>query len=186
MWDYIKLLLLALVVIAAGYAASNARDLAYQVHAILVLLIAAGVFVYTLRGMDEPVHAPQGEYMDDVIRVGVILTAFWGAVGFLMGTWIAFELAFPSLNFTWAEGYMNFGRLRPLHTSAVIFAFGGTGLLTTSFYVVQRTSGARLFGGNLAWFVFWGYQIFILLTQRSFLFFQQACTMTQCYMLCFW
>ena len=54
---------------------------------------------------------------------------------------------------------MNFGRLRPLHTSAVIFAFGGNALIATSFYVVQRTSAARLWGGNLAWFVFWGYQL---------------------------
>ncbi len=168
MWDYIKLLLLAAVVFAAGYAANNARDIAYQVHAILVVLIAAGVFVYTLRSMGGAKKAPETGYMDGPIKIGVILTAFWGAVGFLVGTWIAFALAFPELNFSWAEGYMNFGRLRPLHTSAVIFAFGGTGLLTTSFYVVQRTSGARLFGGNLAWFVFWGYQIVILLAATGY------------------
>jgi len=64
---------------------------------------------------------------------------------------------------------MNFGRLRPLHTSAVIFAFGGTGLLASSFYVVQRTSAARLWGGGLAWFVLWGYQFFILLAATSYI-----------------
>ena len=64
---------------------------------------------------------------------------------------------------------MNFGRLRPLHTSAVIFAFGGNALIATSFYVVQRTSAARLWGGNLAWFVFWGYQLFIVLAATGYL-----------------
>jgi len=71
-------------------------------------------------------------------------------VGFLAGVFIAFQLAYPQLNFEWAQGYANFGRLRPLHTSAVIFAFGGNALIATSFYVVQRTSAARLWGGNLA------------------------------------
>ncbi len=80
---------------------------------------------------------------------------------------IAYQLAFPQLNFEWAQGYMNFGRLRPLHTSAVIFAFGGTGLITTSFYVVQRTSAARLWGGGLASFVFWGYQFSLFWRQPA-------------------
>jgi cytochrome c oxidase cbb3-type subunit 1 len=89
--------------------------------------------------------------------------------GFLVGTYIAFQLAFPALNLEWAQPYANFGRLRPLHTSAVIFAFGGNALIATSFYVVQRTSAARLFGGNLSWFVFWGYQLFIVLAATGYL-----------------
>jgi cytochrome c oxidase cbb3-type subunit 1 len=64
---------------------------------------------------------------------------------------------------------LNFGRLRPLHTSAVIFAFGGNALLAASFYIVQRTSAARLWGGNLAWFVFWGYQLFIVMAATGYL-----------------
>jgi cytochrome c oxidase cbb3-type subunit 1 len=99
----------------------------------------------------------------------VIATALWGVVGFLAGVFNAFQLAFPGLNFDWAEGYANFGRLRPLHTSAVIFAFGGNALIATSFFVVQRTSAARLWGGNLAWFVFWGYQLFIVLAATGYL-----------------
>lgn len=59
--------------------------------------------------------------------------------------------------------------MRPLHTSAVIFAFGGNALIATSFYVVQRTSRARLFGGDLGWFVFWGYQLFIVLAATGYL-----------------
>lgn len=169
MGNYIKLIVLGLITIFALIAVNNARDLAYQVHAILIALISIGLFIYTLRRTDEPAQpAPANEYMDDVIRAGVIATAFWGVVGFLAGVFIASQLAFPSLNFEWADGYMNFGRLRPLHTSAVIFAFGGNALIATSFFVVQRTSAARLWGGNLAWFVFWGYQLFIVLAATGY------------------
>src|SRR6056297_2186549 len=145
MLNYIKLIALGLITLFAMIAASYARDLAYQVHAIIIMAVSAGLFLWTLRNTDEPVPAATLEtsYMDGVIRYGVIATAFWAVVGFLAGTFIAFQLAFPGLNFDWAQGYANFGRLRPLHTSAVIFAFGGNALIATSFYVVQRTSAAQ-------------------------------------------
>ena len=89
----------------------------------------------------------EGEtYLDGVVRAGVIATVFWGIAGFLVGLILALQLAFPVLNFDLP--FTNFGRLRPLHTSAVIFAFGGNALLATSFYVVQRTCQARLALGN--------------------------------------
>lgn len=172
MSNYIKLIVLGLVTLFAMIATNYARDLAYQVHAVIVMLVAGGLFLYTLRHTGEAVPAAgslQNEYFDSVVRAGVIATAFWGVVGFLVGTFIAFQLAFPVLNFEWAQGFANFGRLRPLHTSAVIFAFGGNALIATSFYVVQRTSAARLWGGNLAWFVFWGYQLFIVLAATGYL-----------------
>ena len=170
MWNTIKLVALGVSTLIAAIAANLGRDLAYQVHAIIILAVAGGLFVWILRRVDEPVARPAtNEYMDGVIRAGVIATAFWGAVGFLAGTWIAFQLAFPQLNFEFLQGVGNFGRLRPLHTSAVIFAFGGNALICTSFYVVQRTSAARLWGGNLAWFVFWGYQLFIVLAATGYL-----------------
>ena len=88
----------------------------------------------------------------------------------MVGVVIAFQLAFPSLNLgNVTEGILNFGRLRPLHTSAVIFAFGGNALIMTAFYVVQRTSAARLWGGNLGWFVFWGWQLMIVLAASSYI-----------------
>ena len=173
MSNYIKLIALGLVTLFAMIGTNYARDLAYQVHAIIVMLVAGGLFLYTLRRTGEAKPAAgslQNEYFDSVVRAGVVATAFWGVVGFLVGTFIAFQLAFPVLNFEWAQGFANFGRLRPLHTSAVIFAFGGNALIATSFYVVQRTSAARLWGGNLAWFVFWGYQLFIVLAATGYLF----------------
>ena len=169
MVNYFKLIALGLITFFALIAANYARDVAYMVHAWIISGVSFGLFIWVLRGMGtEKVHA-QDEYMDDVIRYGVIATAFWGVVGFLAGVFIAFQLAFPALNFEWAQGYANFGRLRPLHTSAVIFAFGGNALIATSFYVVQRTSAARLWGGNLGWFVFWGYQLFIVLAATGYL-----------------
>ncbi|MFV2053947.1 cytochrome-c oxidase, cbb3-type subunit I [Aliiroseovarius sp. YM-037] len=171
MMNYIKLIVLGLIALCAAIAANYARDLGYQVHALIVMLVAGGMFLWTLRNTDEPVKvSASAAYMDDVIRAGAIATAFWGVVGFLVGTFIAFQLAFPALNFESLQGFANFGRLRPLHTSAVIFAFGGNALICTSFYVVQRTSAARLWGGNLAWFVFWGYQLFIVLAATGYLF----------------
>ncbi len=167
--EAVKLVTLALITLMAAIAANFARDIAYQVHAAIVMLVAGGLFLYTLRQVDEPRAPAETGYADGVVRAGVIATSFWGVTGFLVGVIIALQLAFPALNFAWAEGYANFGRLRPLHTSAVIFAFGGNALISTSFYVVQRTSAVRLWGGNLSWFVFWGYQLFIVLAATGYL-----------------
>ncbi len=169
MLDYAKLIVLAVVALVAAIAANFAHDLPYQVNAIQVMIAAAVTFLFMLRRVDEPRPAhDQRQYMDDVIRAGVIATAFWGIVGFLVGVVIAFQLAFPALNIDHTMGILNFGRLRPLHTSAVIFAFGGNALIMSSFYVVQRTCAARLWGGNLAWFVFWGWQLMIVLAASSY------------------
>ncbi|WP_116086286.1 cytochrome-c oxidase, cbb3-type subunit I [Tropicimonas sp. IMCC34011] len=167
---YLRLAGLAVIALLAAIAADQGHDLAYRVHGALVMLVAGGLFLWELRRAEEvrPVVDISG-YMDGPIRAGVIATAFWGVAGFLVGVFIALQLAFPALNFDWSQGYANFGRLRPLHTSAVIFAFGGNALIATSFYVVQRTSAARLWGGNSAWFVFWGYQLFIVLAATGYL-----------------
>ncbi len=106
-------------------------------------------------------------YNDDVVRYFTIAAVFWGIAGFTVGLLIALQLAFPSLNF---EPFLNFGRLRPLHTSAVIFAFGGSALFATSYYVVQRTCRTVLWGGKwLPLFTFWGYQAFILMAGLGYL-----------------
>jgi cytochrome c oxidase cbb3-type subunit I len=170
MWDYIKIAIFGAIAVLAAIAANYAHDLAYMVNALTVMLAALAAFVWALRTAEverpEPVH----EYNDGVVRAGVIATSIWGIVGFLVGVTIAFQLAFPSLNFSeLTHGYMNFGKMRPLHTSAVIFAFGGNALIMSSFYVVQRTSAARLWGGNLAWFVFWGYQLVIVLAATGYI-----------------
>tara|TARA_R110000850_G_scaffold136834_2_gene258046 strand:- start:19737 stop:21104 length:1368 start_codon:yes stop_codon:yes gene_type:complete len=89
------------------------------------------------------------------------MTVVWGIVGMAMGVFIASQLVWPELNF--GLPWTSFGRLRPLHTNAVIFAFGGSALFATSYYVVQRTSQARLVSDGLAAFTFWGWQLVIVL-----------------------
>ncbi len=106
-------------------------------------------------------------YNEDVVRKFVLAATFWGVIGFIAGTFIAFQLAFPALNL--GLEWTTFGRLRPVHTSAVIFAFGGSIMFATSFYVVQRTCRTPLFGGKLlANLIFWGYQLFILLAASGY------------------
>jgi cytochrome c oxidase cbb3-type subunit 1 len=100
-------------------------------------------------------------YNDTVVRQFTIMTVVWGIVGMLVGVIIAAQLIWPQIG----EGipWLSFGRLRPLHTNAVIFAFGGSILFATSYYVVQRTCQTRLFGGFLVPFTFWGWQAIIVL-----------------------
>jgi len=100
-------------------------------------------------------------YNYKVVRQFAIMTVVWGIVGMLVGVVIAAQLAFPILNFDLP--WTSFGRLRPLHTNAVIFAFGGSALFATSYYVVQRTTQARLISDKLAAFTFWGWQAVIVL-----------------------
>ena len=98
-----------------------------------------------------------------VVRQFAIMTVVWGIVGMLVGVIIAAQMAMPSAHiFNLDLPWFHFGRLRPLHTNAVIFAFGGSALFATSYYVVQRTCQARLFGGPLVAFTFWGWQLVIL------------------------
>jgi len=106
------------------------------------------------------VPAPE-VYNDRVVRQFAIMTIVWGIVGMAVGAVIAAELIWPDLNF--GIPWLAYGRLRPLHTTAVIFAFGGSALFATSYYVVQRTCHVRLFSDALASFTFWGWQLVIVL-----------------------
>jgi len=99
-------------------------------------------------------------YNDRVVRQFAIMTVVWGVVGMTVGVLIAAQLVWPALNFD--IPYLTYSRLRPLHTNAVIFAFGGSALFATSYYVVQRTCHVRLFGDKLAAFTFWGWQAVIV------------------------
>jgi len=149
-------------------AAAFAHDKPFASHMwVLVFVLLISVMVLLRRANFDPLPiVDPSAYMDEPVRYGVIATMFWAVVGLLVGVVIALQLAYPALN---VEPWFNFGRIRPLHTSAVIFAFCGNALLTTSFYVVQRTTRARLFGGDLVWFVFWGYQLFIVMAATGYL-----------------
>jgi cytochrome c oxidase cbb3-type subunit I len=103
----------------------------------------------------------QSSYNDTVVRQFAIMTVVWGIVGMLVGLLIAAQLIWPVLNFD--QPWLTYSRLRPLHTNAVIFAFGGSALFATAYYVVQRTCHVRLAFGKLASFTFWGWQTVIVL-----------------------
>ena len=163
-----------LAMLAAIAAAVAAADRGFAASATIIAIVAF-VMIWLNASRFDPMgkargffRMPEGptRYDDDPIRWGVIATVFWGVVGFLVGVFIALQLAFPALNL---EPYLSFGRVRPLHTSAVIFAFGGNILIASSFYVVQRTSRAQLAFPSLARFVFWGYQLFIVLAATGYL-----------------
>lgn len=100
-------------------------------------------------------------YNYTVVKQFSVMTVIWGIVGMLVGVIIAAQLAWPELNM--GVPWLSYGRLRPLHTNAVIFAFGGSALFATSYYVVQRTCQVRLFSDGLAAFTFWGWQLVIVL-----------------------
>ncbi len=162
-----------LITFVAVVLSALAQDALFAFHMALVAVMAGGAAIWRMRTIDYsqtaaiPLNPIKTGYMDSVIRAGLIATVFWGVVGFLVGVYIALQLAYPQLNLDLP--WTTFGRLRPLHTSAVVFAFGGNALIMTSFYVVQRTTGARLWNDGLAWFVFWGYQVFIVLAATGYL-----------------
>ncbi len=99
-------------------------------------------------------------YNDKIVRQFSVMAIVWGVVSMLVGVFIAAQMAWPELNFGIA--WLSFGRLRPLHTNAAIFAFGGCALFATSYYVVQRTCQVRIISDKLAAFHFWGWQAVIL------------------------
>ena len=154
--------------------ASQAHTTEYAFHAYLFCAGSiAAVFAIVNRYFDRDAELPplvidgRPNYNFGPVKFATLASVFWGIAGFTVGLWAALELAFPVLNFDLP--WLSFGRIRPLHTSAVIFAFGGNVLLATSFYVVQRTSHARLVGDVAPWFVILGYNFFIVIAGTGYL-----------------
>jgi cytochrome c oxidase cbb3-type subunit I len=109
------------------------------------------------------------EYDDSAIRLFAIASLFWAFIGMSVGFIIALQLSFPALNLDYA--WSTFGRLRPVHTNGVIFAFGGNVLMATSLYVVQRTCQVRLAWGSIVnHVIFYGYQMFLIVSLSGYLF----------------
>ena len=165
-------LLVGAVSFAVLLIAANAVDPMMAAHAWIFFfltvsgLLITGFWAGTLqkRNPFDPAF-----YEDTIVKFGVAAAMFWGIAGFTVGLIIALQLTFPNVFYFPDLGWTNFGRLRPLHTSAVIFAFGGNVLIATSFYVVQRTCRTRLAGGMWPWFVFWGYNLFIVIAGTGYL-----------------
>ncbi|MCK1482383.1 cytochrome-c oxidase, cbb3-type subunit I [Bradyrhizobium sp. 193] len=155
-------------------ASAKALDAPFAFHAALSAAASlAAVFCIINRYLDRPAALPPAEingrpnYNMGPIKFSSVMAMFWGIAGFLVGLIIASQLAWPALNFDLP--WTSFGRLRPLHTSAVIFAFGGNVLIATSFYVVQKSCRVRLTGDLAPWFVVVGYNFFILIAGTGYL-----------------
>jgi len=165
-------LLVGVVALGALIIAANAADPMMAAHAWLFFFLTVGGLLITglwAGARDGRNPFDPAFYEDTIVKFGVAASMFWGIAGFLVGLIIALQLSFPGLFYFPELGWTNFGRLRPLHTSAVIFAFGGNVLIATSFYVVQRTCRTRLAGGMWPWFVFWGYNLFIVIAGTGYL-----------------
>jgi cytochrome c oxidase cbb3-type subunit 1 len=154
--------------------ATRAYEPAYAFHAYLFALAsAAAIFTIINRYFSRPAEPVPQEidgkpnYNLGPVKFASMAAVFWGVAGFLVGLIVALQLAYPILNFDLP--WISFGRLRPLHTSAVIFAFGGNVLLATSLYIVQRTCRARLAGDLAPWFVVLGWNFFIVIAGTGYL-----------------
>ncbi|MBI5128159.1 MAG: cytochrome-c oxidase, cbb3-type subunit I [Rhodopseudomonas palustris] len=165
-------LVFTLTTVLCVYAAIFAKDAPFAFHAALGAAFSAwAVFAIITRYSRRTGLPPQEingvpNYNLGPIKFLSFMAMFWGIAGFTVGLYIALELAYPGLN---VAQWVNFGRLRPLHTSAVVFAFGGNVLLATSFYVVQRTTRARIAGDLAPWFVAIGYNFFIVIAGTGYL-----------------
>jgi cytochrome c oxidase cbb3-type subunit I len=167
---------LAFVALAVSsiFVAARAYTPEYAFHAWLAAAASvATVFAIVNRYYERPAQLPpltiegKPNYNMGPVKFATVAAVVWGIAGFSVGLWAALELAFPVLNFDLP--WISFGRIRPLHTSAVIFAFGGNVLLGTSFYVVQRTCRARLASDIAPWFVVLGYNFFIVIAGTGYL-----------------
>ncbi len=161
-------ILLIMFVVGAVMTVAGRADL-FSVHGALVMVAAlAGIF-WVGSGYYSPEPSPDrlNQYYDDPSKVGIILSMGWAVIAMFVGDWVAWLLVNPNLTFD--AGWASFGRLRPVHTSGVIFGFGGNALIATSFYVMQRTCRARLPGQLSPWFVLLGYNLFCVIAATGYL-----------------
>ncbi len=135
----------------------------------IVLLSAMAGLVWLVRHFDDPAPGPGRltQYYDTPSKLGILLAMGWAVAGMAIGDWVAWLMVFPDATFD--AGWASFGRLRPLHTSAVIFGFGGNALIATSFHVLQRTSQARLCDQISPLFVLLGFNLFIVVAGVGYL-----------------
>ena len=161
-------LLVLLGVIGLSMAAAGHGD-PLGIHGFIILAASTGVAFVVLSASHggQPDPARLSQYYDDPTKLGIVLAMAWAVAGLAVGVWVASLLAWPDLTFDAA--WASFGRLRPIHTTAVIFGFGGNALIATSLHVLQRTTRARLPDQFSPWFVLLGYNLFCILAVTGYL-----------------
>lgn len=163
-------LLVSILVATGGFALAIAgRNDPIGAHGVIILLFGLACALLVVRVLHEPEPGEEQltEYYDEPTKAGIVLSIAWAVVGMFFGVWVSALLAWPDLTFD-AE-WASFGRIRPVHTSGVIFGFGGNALIATSFHVLQRTSQARLPGQFAPWFVLIGYNLFCVVAASGYL-----------------
>jgi len=162
------LLLLLLGACGVFFGIVGAHD-PIGIHGWLTTAYCAVVLAFLLAGWRSPAPSPGRltEYYDDPSKAGIFLAMVWAMIGMGAGDWVAWMLAYPDATFDGA--WATFGRMRPVHTTGVIFGFGGNALIATSLHVLQRTSRARLADQISPWFVLVGYNLFCLLAVTGYL-----------------
>ena len=137
-------------------------------HGFIVMLSGIGLLFVVMAGYyaPEPGEARLRNYYDSPSKAGIVIAMVWAVFAMFIGDWVAWLLAYPELTFDAA--WASFGRLRPVHTTGVIFGFGGNALIATSFHVMQRTSRARMPDQLSPWFVLIGYNLFCLLAVSGY------------------
>ncbi len=157
LWVSGAVMVVGLLIAMAGH------DNVIAVHGIAAALYGGAflLIVYRYRDAPEPSLERLAQYYDDPTKVGIVVSLVWGVFAMGVGDWIAWMMAYP--DFTFDAAWSSFGRMRPVHTTGVIFGFGGNALIATSLHVVQRTSRARLPDQFSPWFVLVGYNLFCLL-----------------------
>lgn len=159
----------ALALIGLAMAVAGRGDpLAAHGYIVLIFSIGLGFMVLSAFFAPEPSENRLSEYYDDPTRAGIVLSLAWAVAGMFVGVWVAALLAWPELTFV-DSAWASFGRLRPVHTSGVIFGFGGNALIATSFHVLQRTCRARLPDQFSPWFVLIGYNLFCVIAATGYL-----------------
>jgi len=167
-----QLALFASILVAiAGFAlAAAGRQDPVGVQGFIILLSGLACMFAVIRGFFEPEPGNERllQYYDEPTKAGIVLAMIWAVIGMFFGVWVATLLAWPELTFV-DEAWASFGRIRPVHTSGVIFGFGGNALIATSFHVLQRTARARLPDQFSPWFVLLGYNLFCVIAASGYL-----------------
>ncbi len=163
-----SLCLLTLIALGTVFATIGDSGL-FRFHGWVTIIYSLFVLVLLIVAWREPLPTSERfkSYYDSPTKAGIVLALVWAVAGFFVGDWVAWLLVFP--DWTFDIEWLTFGRLRPVHTSGVIFGFGGNALIATSFHVMQRTSRARMPDQFSPWFVLIGYNLFCVLAATGYL-----------------